>query len=233
MNSDQRSTADWAWDNYKNTVLQLARGKQVLEIGAGRSPLFDLKELEDQKIDYVANDISKNELHHLPSGINSVVFDASGNIPESHFNRFDVIFSKMVQEHVSDGRQFYKNCYSLLKEGGIVISFHPTLYASLYLVNKLLPETVSRKLLQLVFPHRNENEVPKFPAKYELCRISNKTRSEIKRIGFLQVEQLPFWGHNYYDKLSITKYAQEKTQKFASNFRIEFLCTFAYTICKK
>src|SRR3546814_21124471 len=67
----------------------------------------------------------------------------------------------------------------LLRPGGISLAFHPVYYALPFVINTVLPEHMTQKMLARVFPNRNVNDIPNFPAHYSGCRI----KSEERRVG--------------------------------------------------
>src|SRR5690606_18727094 len=99
----------WAWENYKTIVEKLISTfnvHSVLEIGGGRSPLFEESEVDAMQIELAVNDISEHELSLAPPWAHKTCFDVSApSIPQAEMGRYDLIVSKMVLEHVRDGKQ--------------------------------------------------------------------------------------------------------------------------------
>src|SRR3546814_7449338 len=85
----------------------------------------------------------------------------------------------MVMEHVESYERAYSNIYDLLRPGGISLAFHPVYYALPFVINTVLPEHMTQKMLARVFPNRNVNDIPKFPAHYSGCRISRHVRGTL------------------------------------------------------
>ncbi|NLG44447.1 MAG: methyltransferase domain-containing protein [Phycisphaerae bacterium] len=195
----------WAWEHYTATVRNLIAHfslRVVMEIGGGRFPLFTREDVDALGIEFAVNDISQRELDLGPEWLHKVCFDVVGStVPESEENRYDLVISKMVMEHVKDGRQAYRNVHRLLKRGGIFFHFFPVLYSPPFVANRLLPEAISRKVLEAAFPGRNDNEFPKFPAHYSCCTISPRTEAMLFDTGFREVELVPVYGHDYFRKL--------------------------------
>ena len=104
----------------------------------------------------------------------------------------------MVQEHVSSGERFYRNILKLLSNGGVALNFHPTLYSLPFLINRAFPEHLTRMVLRFFKPERNGSNIPKFPARYELCYSLAATANIISRIGFSAVHIIPFYHHEYF-----------------------------------
>lgn len=161
-----------AWKGYKDRIAGIASsiaGADIIEIGAGRAPLFEAADLPPSVASYTLSDISKSELDRAPGQWDKICFDACGDITGID-SRYDLAFSRMLAEHVPDGYRFHSNLFQLLKPGGIAFHFMPTLFSPSFVINKLLLETLSRTLLGFFFKQRNDEQVPKFPARYAMCR---------------------------------------------------------------
>lgn len=222
-----------AFDSYKPIIRQMARGRSVLEIGAGRYPLFSRDELETENITYSANDVDQGELDAMVYDVDRHVFDVCKEVPTQCVGKFDVIFSKMVQEHLRDTLSFYRNISMMLKPGGIALNFHPVLYAFPFIINKHMPETLSSRLLQFFRKHRNKHQSPKFPAFYDCCVISETVRQKIRATGFSDVQQFAFYGHPYYDSLPIVRSVHRRFTDYTIRKDLSVLATFSYTVCTK
>jgi SAM-dependent methyltransferase len=235
----RKNHSRWAWQNYTATVLDLIEGNganAVIEIGGGRFPLFKQDDVERLGISYTSNDISQRELDRAPVWANKARFDVQTPDRDSvapFAESFDFAFSKMVMEHVASYRRAYANLFTILRPGGLAIAFHPTLYALPFVVNKLMPESASSKLLKLAFPDRHDDGIPKFPAFYDGCVISDSVRKTISGIGFRDMWQIPFYGHGYYNKFPLVRNAHAVITQYAMRHDITQMATFSYTIVRK
>ncbi len=229
----------WASLNYLEVVREIIadiNAAKVIEIGGGRAPSFTRDEIEEMGICYTSNDISQRELSLAPDWVSRAQFDVQSRNPSDivpFLERYDLAFSKMVMEHVGDYQQAYLNLYSILRPGGIAIAFHPVLFSLPFVINRLIPEAVSERLLQAFFPNRTDNGTPKFPALYSGCRISNSVRDRIRAIGFSGVWQVPFYWHNYYAKIPIIRSMHEVFTEIVKNMGLTFFASFAFTIVRK
>jgi SAM-dependent methyltransferase len=222
-----------AYESYKNIVMKLASNRSLLEIGAGRRPLVIPSEIIRQKIDYTANDAEASELDLIPYPTRKAVFDACGDFPPEYLDRFDVICSKMVQEHVKSGQKFYHNIFKLPKAGGIAINFHPTLYCPPFVINRILPSRLSETILSMLNRQRNKSNIPVFPATYELCYSTRKTELCIKKLGFSAVSIIPFYHHEYFKKFPVLRWFDDALATWAQTQDIRILSSYAYTLVKK
>lgn len=227
------SHRDAAYQQYENIVRELSTDRSLLEIGAGRRPLMTIAEINDRNIDYVANDIVEEELDLIPFPVKKAHFDSCGELPSEFESSFDVICSKMVQEHVKSGEKFYHNILKLLKSGGIAINFHPTLYCPPFLVNRLLPEFISKTLVQAVNPRRSDDKLPKFPATYEFCYSSEQIEQALLEIGFSKVSIFPFYHHEYFRSIPLIRDLDKGISTWAQARNFRPLSSYAYTVVKK
>ncbi len=228
-----------AWDGYRPTVLDLIEQsgtRSVLEIGGGRFPYLAQDEIARLGIEYTSNDISARELSLAPDWVRKAHFDVQSDDPSTvapFAGQFDFAFSKMVMEHVASYERAYRNIHEVLRPGGITLAFHPVLYTFPFVINRLMPEKLAARLLAAAFPHRTGDGVPKVPAVYSGCRISSKVRDRLRAIGFSEVWQVPFYGHNYYHRLPVVRTVHKGISEWAGKRRISAIASYAYTIALK
>ena len=235
----QKRSSDWAWNHYKDTIRELAlliKARRVLEIGGGRWPLFSTEEIKDIGVSYVVNDVSESELALAPPYFEKVCFDISKPIGEQHRNLLgtvDLMFSQMVFEHVPDATRAYQNIYALLAPGGVCLNFHPVLYSIPFVVNWLMPELLSSRILRFFFPNRRPDEVPKYPARYDLCVIRQSVRNRLSAIGYRRVWQVPFWRHDYFINIPGVYQLDNAAADMADRNNWTGLASFSYTLVAK
>src|SRR5260370_23585469 len=138
----------------------------VREIGGGRSPLFSRDQAIALGLDYTILDISDTELQAAPDHVKKIVADIGALDVKDFPARYDFMFSRMLAEHVSDGTAMHKNVLHLLRPGGMVFHFFPTLFTPAFVANWLLPERAARRVLFFLFPWRRKDSTAKFPARY-------------------------------------------------------------------
>jgi SAM-dependent methyltransferase len=240
---DGRET--WAWDNYRATALGFVQAcrwdasqrggpVRVLEIGGGRGPLFTPEEAKANGFSLTVNDIDAHELSLAPDAFDKAQFDIAGALPAAWEGRFDLIISKMVLEHVRDAPLAWANMRALLAPGGVALGFHPTLFASPFVINWLMPERLTAALLRRVFPNRHQGDYPKFPARYELCRADAGTvETALRRAGFSQVLVAPFWGHRYYRHFPVLRDLVALVERIAEARDWRLLASYAYTMARR
>lgn len=198
----------------------------MLELGAGRRPSFTLDEMPSTIQSYTVNDISPDELALLPQGYDDACFDVGGDA--SNFTaHYDVVFSRFLAEHVSDGEAMHRNVHQVLREGGVAFHLIPTLYAVPFVINRLLPERLTSWVLAKLAPRRAIN--PKFPAFYSMC-YGNPERMgrKLAEIGYRKVEIRNFYGHFYYEKIPVLRGVHRWFSDLAARRNWTALSSYAY-----
>jgi SAM-dependent methyltransferase len=181
-------------------------------------------------------DISAEELAKAPAeykkvqaNIASPGFDIAGN-------NYDLVISRMVAEHVRDGRYFHKNVKRLLVKGGLAFHCFPTLYAPPFVINRLLPEWLSEAMLLLNDPHRTrEGKHAKFPAYYSWCRgpTSRQIRN-LEEVGYGVEEYVGFYGHHgYYSKVKPLVRVHDWLSSTLIKCPLPLLTSYAYVLLSK
>lgn len=225
-----------AWQDHSDCLHALIRyeGIQaVLELGGGANPALTLAQAQNQRLDYAILDISREELDKAPAGYRKICADLNQPMPQVEGD-FDLIFSKMLAEHVRDGAVFHKNVFNLLRPGGYAFHFFPTLYAPPFLANKLLPERLAQWVLDRVNP-RDKYQHAKFPAYYSWCR--GPTAQQMRRlesVGFEIYRYIGFFGHeSYYRRLPLIRNLHRLTTAGLLRHPVPWLTSFAYLILRK
>jgi len=229
----------WAWANYEHVVRHLAevtQAKKLIEIGGGRDPLFGREALAALGAELTVNDISPVELAALPKGYCTACFDIAGDLSAEEIARggYDLAFSRMVFEHVADGRRAWENLFRLLAPGGIGLAFVPTLYAFPFVANWLLPDDFAAKIVKLVYKNRTDDEDPVFPARYSWTVASEKKlKPMLQGIGYREAMVVPFYGHGYYRPFPILRDVHAKFTEVARARDWRFFASYAYIAARK
>jgi SAM-dependent methyltransferase len=224
-----------AWQGFFWAVRGLIEAnnlKRVCDVGGGANPVLPSDYLDAKGIDYTILDISADELAKAPPGYRRVQADICAR-DLADLGGFDLIFTKMLAEHVVDGQVFHQNVLRLLSRGGIAFHFFPTLYAPPFVANRLLPERLTHTLLDIFSP-RDKVKQGKFPAYYSWCR--GPTSSQIERLealGYEILEYRGFYGHSYYKKLPPLHAACNAATEFLLKHPLPQLTTFAYLTMRK
>ncbi len=184
-------------------VLEIKRtgARRILEVGAGANPTLTASKIEELGVQYTTNDISQDELNKADPVYRKLKHDFSdGEVPRELHSCFDLVVSRMVNEHVRNGRLYHRNLRQVLSCGGHAIHWFSTLYALPFLVNWLLPDGLTDRMLSFFSP-RDSVKHGKFRAYYSWSR--GPSQSMIHRfegLGYRCLQYNGYFGHGYYAK---------------------------------
>jgi len=145
----------------------------VLDVGGGKYPRIDFEMKKRLNLTITGLDISREELDRAPDG----AYDKTvvGDVAHVTFDeKFDLILSHTVLEHVSDNFSAFRNLTSALKPGGIMVHHLPSSNAWYVVINRILGNKNARRLLFLLYPERKNTSG--FPAYYDHCTPAGMKR---------------------------------------------------------
>lgn len=146
-------------------VSQLKSGT-LLDVGGGFLMPAARKSLYMQQCTVIGLDISANALHKNQDIDLGICADACKSWPLADAS-VDIVVSRSLIEHLYDTETFAKECHRVLKPGGIAIHVLPGKHSPFSILNRILPNSVSKRLLNWAFEHR-KGELG-FPAYYQNC----------------------------------------------------------------
>jgi SAM-dependent methyltransferase len=212
--------SDWLSDI--RDVIERIGAHRIADLGAGANPVLDPELVEQAGLDYTIFDISEDELAKAGPRYRKVVADVtSAGFAED--GKFDLVLSRWLLEHIADPEQFHRNVFAMLSPGGRAVHFFPTLYSLPFVVNRLLPEFLSQRLLDTSFEGRT-----KFPARYRWCR--GPTRGQIRRLestGFEIERYVGFYGHPYFRRIRALDAIERRCAAALARHPIPLLTSFA------
>jgi hypothetical protein len=157
---------------------------RVVDVGAGRDtpyvrhlPSPDRPEILG--VDVLAHDLAVND-----SLDGRIVADvaAYGLPPQAH--GAGLVTSRMVMEHVRDIDLFAASVYEALAPGGQTVHLFAARFSVFAVLNRLLPDAASRRLLFHLRPE--SREVGGFPTHYDRTHSSGAVAA-FERAGFVDV----------------------------------------------
>jgi SAM-dependent methyltransferase len=175
---------------------------RICEIGAGANPVLGADTVTVH--DYVVIDIDAGELAKCRAGISRVQADIAA--PDfTPPGQYDLVISNTLAEHVSDGAQFHRNVHRLLKPDGVAAHFFPTLWTLPFVLNRVVPDRLTGRLLLALQPFRSSHGMTgKFPAYYRWCRGPTRRQlRRLRRLGYRIEQYTGFFGHGYYVPMGI------------------------------
>jgi SAM-dependent methyltransferase len=223
---------------FRQLVLDVVRQRaaqgpvRILDVGGGQFPLLALAELPDNA-SYVICDISEKELAKAPAGYEQkICFDICGELP-ADLGTFDVAFSSMLAEHVPSGERLYRNLYALLNPGGVCLNHHPTLFALPFVINRLVPHRVGKRIVHLFFPQRKMNDSV-FPAHYSWCTaLGFRELRRRREIGFDEVDVIRQYRHRYWRPFPVIRELFGLMHGLARRLHLTFFSSFAVYYCRR
>jgi SAM-dependent methyltransferase len=223
------------WSRYADIICDIVRHtgcRKILEIGAGANPAWDEETVRNLNVQYTITDKDQSELDKVPTIFATSLLDIEA--PTLAFQeQFDLVLSRMVLEHVSDGETVHKNIFRLLKPGGQAIHCFSTLWAIPFVMNAILPHKASDFCLNLVNP-RDRHQHDKFSARYSWCRGPRlKMIKNFESIGFEVIEYIGYFGHDYYRKFRLLQSLENLKSHFLVRHPIAAMTSYAYVVLKK
>jgi 2-polyprenyl-6-hydroxyphenyl methylase/3-demethylubiquinone-9 3-methyltransferase len=148
----------------------LRPGIAILDLGSGRNPTVPHDE-RPPGTTYVGLDLSRNELAAAPPGSydEEVVADI-GTLQEQLVDRFDLVVSWQVLEHVRDLGAAMVRIRAYLRPGGTFVAMFSGSRSAFALINRVLPFHIGAPLVARVMGRSSSN--PVFPAYYDRCHAS-------------------------------------------------------------
>ncbi len=192
---------------FLKAVIEREASTSVLEIGSGANPTLspsELVPLAQRGLRYTTNDRSAGELAKAPPVYETLLLDlATVARPALPRGAFDLVFSRMVNEHVADGERYHRNILDVLSPGGLSVHCFSTLYALPFVANRLLPEALASRALD-VFNPRDRYQQDKFPARYSWSRgPSRRMIGRLSGLGYSVVAYHGYFGHPYYNRRAL------------------------------
>ncbi|MGB9144757.1 MAG: methyltransferase domain-containing protein [Acidobacteriaceae bacterium] len=179
------------------TLIENHGCRSILEVGSGANPSLSPEYVCAHQLRYVTNDVSAEELSKADKAFEVLMMDFNGEVDPALFGQFDLVFSRMVGEHIQDGRHFHENIFRILKPGGVAVHFLACLGSLPSLTIRMLPGPLAA-IMQHYFNPRDDHH-RKFRAYYSWAL--GPTNSMIRRfrsIGYEVVEYVGVYGHKYY-----------------------------------
>ena len=164
-----RYSAGW-YELFEAMLLPaLSPGVRILDVGSGRQPAL-LPKRRPAECTYVGLDVSEAELEQAPAGSYDEILEGDITIRDRSLeNRFDLLISWQLLEHVRSLASASENMRLYLRQGGTMVSLLSGGRSFFALVNRLIPHQVARHSMRLLLG-RDPDSV--FPAYYDHCHYS-------------------------------------------------------------
>jgi len=172
---------------YKYQVADLLNrraGRVVLDVGGGKEcPFLPFLDPACGHL-IIALDLSDEELRRNCQLDNKIVADAAAHGFPFRDGSTDLVVSRAVVEHIRDNSVFFQNCAHVLRPGGIMVHAFSGRFAPFALMNRVLPNRLTRHMIGHLHPEWQEEGNYGFPAFYDRCYFS-AIKNLLNRNGFV------------------------------------------------
>jgi len=211
---------------------RLSPGMSVCEVGGGANPLLSRDERDRLNLTYTIVDIDAEELAKAPDDVRKLELDIT---LRSLHERFDLVVSKQVAEHVRHPEPMHRNICAMLAPGGVAIHFFPTLFSAPFVVNRIIPERLAARVLLRLQPYRSTSgKHGKFRAYYRWCR--GPTRGQVRRLrrsGFEIDEYVAGFGHTYYCRSPHLQRLEDVKTQLLLRHPVALLTSYAIVVLRR
>ena len=219
--------------DFLSDLIRQHRVTTLLEAGSGANPTLG-EDVLDHGIRYITTDVDGDELSKAAARFETRVLDLEGDTPPKDLlGSCDLVFSRMVNEHIRDGERYHTNIRALLRPGGIAAHCFATLYALPFTLNAILPDAISSRLLHSFAP-RDEHQNGKFSAHYSWCR--GPTAHMIERfrgLGYDVLRYDGYFGHGYYRRLKPLNRMVQAAHRTLVKHPIPQMCSYATVVLQR
>jgi SAM-dependent methyltransferase len=188
-----RYAEEWKGPFNERVEQALRPGIRILDVGSGRKPTVEPAARPPGCV-YIGLDLSSAELDAAPPGSYDETF--VGDIVDFRSelaDRFDLIVSWQVFEHVRPMRHALENVRRYLRPRGLFVAHLSGRYSAFGLANQLIPHSVAVWAMKRLL---KRDPASVFPAYYDRCSYTG-LRNSLTR--WSQVEVLPrYKGGGYF-----------------------------------
>lgn len=187
---------DGNYDFVKNLAPSyLTENQLVYDIGGGKLPFLSVEQKQKVNAKVVGVDVDYQELVSAPKGAYDELIVAD-ILEYSGREDADVVICQSLLEHVEDTEKAFKAMASTLKPGGKAILFVPSRNAVFARLNILLPESVKKSALELIYPNTDLNWG--FRAYYNRC-VPSEFKAYGEKYNLDLTEQRYFYYSGYFN----------------------------------
>jgi SAM-dependent methyltransferase len=177
------------WESYATRAAELACSAEpprIVDIGAGRTtPYAAAISNPSGSVEIIGVDVLREDLEANQILTQRIVYNVATDGIPPEAQGAGLITSRMVLEHIPDLDRFAEEVYSALTPGGHTIHLFAGRYSLFAILNRLLPDSISRRVL---FALRPESvEVGGFPTFYNHTH-AKAAGSVFQRAGMVDVK---------------------------------------------
>ena len=230
------SDAFGAWKDFEDKIYSLIKTndyKNIAEIGGGANPILPVEFIRANKINYTIIDSSSEEMSKADAGYQKTVLDFEKKLSDITV-KYDLIFAQMTMEHIRYPSVFYSNVHKLLTTGGQALFFFACSTSLPMLLNKLIPDFITKRILLSVQPFRKDEKHGKFKAYYKWCYGPTKTNiKRLENLNFQIVEYTGYFGHSYYAKFALLNSMEKRKTNYLLKHPNPYLCSYSHVLLRR
>lgn len=215
-----------AYDDFEKAIEKYAvQNIRILEVGGGAFPSIE----NHAELDYTIIDPDKAELNKSKA-INKIHSKLENWETDQ---KFDLIVSKMVLEHIPNPFIFHEKILHLLTPKGKVLHLFACRNSLPAVINRFLPESFGDSILRII-KNRNLNEEPKYKAYY--LRTNGPTSRDIDfytKIGFNIEVFNGYVGHNYLHAVPLLRNLENLYSSILSLLKFSKFATVSVILLEK
>lgn len=172
---------------YVARYMNLKHNQIIIDIGGGKNCVFARHKDFPMNAKIISVDISEEQVKNNCDVDGKLVADAMKCLPFGA-EKIDIVVSSCMLEHLRKAEIFIADSERILKKNGYFIHLFPSKFAPFAMINQMLPQKLSKKLLYFLQPE--SKGVCGFPSFYENCYYS-AIKSLLEKYNF-EVIQMHF-----------------------------------------
>jgi len=178
----EKDSSNFQLDMIHEAIANRKEKFQLLEAGGIDRPLVS----KSEKYTYIGLDIEEKDTCYI-------VYDKFivDSIENELNQKFDLIISKTLLEHVENNKNSYRAMYLGLNEGGEMIHYFPGKNHPFSVLTTVVGNKMQRFLIKLLRPHAKA--VTGYKAYYDLCSYT-PLKKYLDSLGFKSTFIKPYWG---------------------------------------
>jgi SAM-dependent methyltransferase len=201
----------------------------IVDVGGGKSCAFSAKG-PSRGARILALDSSEEEIRENSDVDYRAVADVSKGLPLSESSA-DIITSHMAMEHIEDVKVLFESSKAVLRPGGYCIHAFACKFAPHTLINQLLPNALSRKVIYFLWPEKRG--ICGFPAMYNRCYYSAMCKLLLRHdFEIISMESF-FYQSGYFDFFLPLFLASVLYQTLVAWLRVKDLCAYLLVVARK
>lgn len=167
----------------------------VIDVGGGRTWYFGEEWWQNPKFKLIGIDVDPAELELNPKLDERVTADVSKTlgVPDGSV---DLVLCRAVVEHLPDNAAFLRNVERALRPGGKAAFVFVNKWSPPMILNRILPQAVSGRLLHALVP--GSDGICGFKAHYDKCTFTDFKRA-IEDAGLeIEYEYASYYSSSYF-----------------------------------